>query len=133
MAGYLEGGMRALDHHPELVRRTERLDARRLADELAAAEPPLVLDVRSPRERAQSRIDGSLHIPLNHLRERLADVPRQRKIVVQCAGGYRSSMGASILMRHGVENVADLAGGIAGWQAAKLPTASGDIVAAARA
>jgi glyoxylase-like metal-dependent hydrolase (beta-lactamase superfamily II)/rhodanese-related sulfurtransferase len=130
VAGYLQGGMRALDHNPEPVQRTERWDAQRLADELASPEPPLVLDVRTPQERKASWIDGSLHIPLNHLHERLDEVPRDRKIVVQCAGGYRSSMGASILKRRGIENVADLTGGIAAWQAAKLPTAVADTTAA---
>ncbi len=119
--GYLNSSMAALDRRPDLLRQTERLDARRLADELAAAPPPLVLDVRSPREKQAAWIDGSLHIPLNHLGERLEEVPRGRKIVVQCASGYRSAMGASILRQHGFENVADLAGGINAWQAAKLP------------
>jgi hydroxyacylglutathione hydrolase len=119
--GYLDSGMEALDGRPDLLRQTERLGARRLAEELTAASPALVLDVRSPRERQVAWIDGSLHLPLNHLRERLAEVPRGRKIVVQCASGYRSAMGASILRQHGFEHVADLAGGITAWQAAKLP------------
>jgi len=119
--GYLSGGMEALAGRPELLREMERLDARQLAEELAVSPAPLVLDVRSPRERQQAWIEGSVHIPLNHLRERAAEVPRARKIVVQCAGGYRSAMGASLLRQQGFENVADLAGGIAAWQAARLP------------
>jgi len=121
VVGYLGGGMEALSGRPDLLGRMERLDARRLADELAAEPPPLVLDVRSPRERQQAWIGSSLHIPLNHLRERVEEVPRGAKIVVQCASGYRSTMGASILSQCGFEKVADLAGGIAAWQAAGLP------------
>jgi len=121
VAGYLEGGMRSLDARPGLVRRTERLDAQRLAEELRSPDPPLVLDVRTPREREEKRIDGSLHIPLNRLDERFDELPRVRRVVVQCATGYRSSIGASLLERRGIPDVTDLAGGIAAWDSARLP------------
>ncbi len=55
------------------------------------------------------------------LQERIAEIPRDRKIVVHCAGGYRSSMAASILAQHGITNVTEMAGGLAAWNAAKLP------------
>jgi rhodanese-related sulfurtransferase len=62
-----------------------------------------------------------VNIPLNHLEERLRELPHQRKIVVHCAGGYRSSIAVSILQKHQFENLAELAGGMAAWEAAKLP------------
>ena len=125
VAGYLEGGMSALDARPDLVRRTERLDAQRLAEELHSTAPPVVLDVRTPREHEQKRIEGSLHIPLNHLRERAHELPRDRRVVVQCATGYRSSIGASIVKRHGLLDVADLAGGLTAWENAGLAVTHG--------
>jgi rhodanese-related sulfurtransferase len=67
-------------------------------------------------------IPGSLHIPLNHLRERLGESPRDRPLVLHCAGGYRSSIAASLLQREGFEHVAELAGGITAWEANQLPT-----------
>ena len=51
----------------------------------------------------------------------LSDVPRDRPLVVFCAGGYRSSIAASLLQRDGFTNVSELAGGIAAWEAAGLP------------
>ena len=48
-----------------------------------------------PRERQQKRIAGSIHVPLNHLEERLGELPADRPLVVYCAGGYRSSIAAS--------------------------------------
>ena len=121
VAGYLEGGMQALAARPELVARTERVSPEQLAEELAEAsppsEPPFLLDVRLPREWSQTRIEGSVNIPLNHLQERISDVPRGRHIVVHCASGYRSSIAASLLKRHGFLDVADLAGGINAWPA----------------
>lgn len=124
VAGYLEGGMQALASRPDLVRRTERLDATTLAQELRSSDPPAVLDVRSPAERKSKRIENSVHVPLNHLRERLQEVPRTRRVVVQCASGYRSSIGASLLKLHGIDNVADLAGGINAWEASGLPVST---------
>lgn len=116
VAGYLTGGMQAVEARPDLVRRTERVTAATLAEQLAWPDPPVVLDVRTDRERQEGRIEGSLHIPLNHLRERMQEVPRGRSLVVTCAGGYRSSIAASLLQRHGIEDVADLVGGIEAWE-----------------
>lgn len=123
--GYLEGGMEALAGRPDLAGSTERASAPMLAEELASADPPLVLDVRNPREWAAKRIAGSLNVPLNHLQERVGEIPRGRRLAVHCAGGYRSSIAASILHQCGVGNVVELAGGVAGWEAAKLPLVAG--------
>jgi hydroxyacylglutathione hydrolase len=117
VAGHLEGGMQALDARPELVARIERITAATLAEQLGGPAPPLVLDVRSEREGREERIGGSLNIPLGRLEERLGEVPRERRVVVHCASGYRSSIAASLLRRHGLEEIADLVGGIGAWVA----------------
>jgi len=122
--GYLYGGMEALAGRPDLLRPTERVTASRVAEELAASDPPLVLDVRSPREWAMKHLEGSVNIPLSHLQERIGEVPRDRRIAVHCAGGYRSSIAASILHQHGIANLIEMAGGLAAWEAAKLPVVS---------
>ncbi|HEY9868923.1 MAG TPA: MBL fold metallo-hydrolase [Candidatus Obscuribacterales bacterium] len=119
IAGYLDGGMLALRDHPDLVRRCERVTAEELAERLASAEPPVVLDVRSEREYQTKHIEGSVNIPLNRLVERLKDVPRSKNMVIHCAGGYRSSIAASLLRLHDVVDAPDLVGGIAAWEAAK--------------
>jgi rhodanese-related sulfurtransferase len=85
----------------------------------------MVLDVRSPREWANKHIDGSVNVALNHLQERIAEIPRNRRIAVHCAGGYRSSIAASILHQHGITNLIEMAGGLAAWEAARLPVMSG--------
>ncbi len=122
--GYLRGGMQALEERPDLVWPTERVTAQMAAEELGSAEPPLVLDIRNPREWASKHIAASMNIPLNHLQERIAELPRDRRIAVHCAGGYRSSIAASILHHHGITNLIELAGGLAAWDAAKLPVVS---------
>ena len=125
VAGYLKGGMKATDSNPDLVQLTTRLAATTLAEQLASPTPPLVLDVRTPKERREKWIEGSLHIPLNHLRERIEEVPRDQKLVVHCAGGYRSSLAASLLRQFGLVDVGDLLGGITAWDKSGLPTLGG--------
>src|SRR5580698_7300497 len=123
--GYLRGGMEALAGREDLVWPTERVTAPMVAQELASADPPLLLDIRSPREWATKHIAGSINIPLNHLQERIAEIPRDRGIAVHCAGGYRSSIAASILHQYGITHLIEMAGGLAAWEAAKLPVVSG--------
>src|SRR5580698_7713666 len=122
--GYMNGGMAALAGRPDLVWPTERISAPMVAEELASPDPPLLLDIRNPREWVTKHIDGSVNVPLNHLQERIAEIPRDRRIAVHCAGGYRSSIAASILHQYGITNLIEMAGGLAAWDAAKLPVVS---------
>ena len=121
VAGYLENGLRALDSRPDLIVSTERLSAQAAAERLASAQPPLAVDVRTAREREQKHIDGSLSVPLNRLADHLSSLPKDRPLLVYCAGGYRSSVAASLLQRSGFHSVAEIAGGFAAWEAANLP------------
>ena len=116
VTGYLNEGMAALRSTPELIQRTPRITATKLAEKLMTAEWPLVLDVRAEHEWAQQRIDSSLNIPLPHLVDHLGDIPRDRPVVVHCASGYRSSIAASLLEHHGFTNIMDLVGGFDAWE-----------------
>jgi len=120
IAGYLRNGLQSLEARPELIAFTERLSSQFAAELISSSEPPVVLDVRAPREREQKHIEGSLSVPLNHLSERLQELPRDRPLLVYCAGGYRSSIAASLLQKQGFHQVSEIAGGMAGWEAAKL-------------
>src|SRR5262249_30682201 len=75
VAGYLKDGLGGVDARPELMTETERLSAPAAAEWLESSEAPLVLDVRAPREREQKHIAKSVAIPLNHLVERLGEIP----------------------------------------------------------
>lgn len=119
--GYLEGGFRSVDARPSLIVQTERITPELAAERLSAANPPLLVDVRSPNERAAKRIDGSLSMPGQELRDRLGELPRDRPMLVYCAGGYRSSLAASLMQRTGISDVSEIAGGLAAWEAARLP------------
>jgi hydroxyacylglutathione hydrolase len=124
VTGYLEGGMEALAGRADLVWPTKRASAPEVAEELASVSPPLLLDVRTPREWAAKHVDGSVNVPLNHLQERIGEITRERGIAVHCAGGYRSSIAASILQQYGITNLTEMAGGLAAWESARLPVVS---------
>ena len=121
VVGYLDGGMHVLEDRPDLLERTERASATQVAGQLASAAPPLVLDVRTPHEWEAKHIAGSINVPLNHLTERLSELPRDRAMIVHCAGGYRSAIAVSLLQRDGFEHLLELSGGLAAWEAAALP------------
>ena len=121
IAGYLQGGLNSVGARPERVAFTERLSAPFAAELLESKEPPLTIDVRTPGEREQKFIAGSVSIPLNRLADNLKNLPKDRPLLVYCAGGYRSSIAASMLQGSGFSPVSEIAGGIAGWEAAKLP------------
>lgn len=123
--GYLQDGMAALAERPDLIQTTERISPPMLADELTSSNPPLIIDVRTPAEWATGHIEGSINLPLTQLQQRIDEVPHNRRIAVHCAGGYRSSIAASVLRQHGITNLIELAGGIAAWEAAKLKTSTG--------
>jgi hydroxyacylglutathione hydrolase len=124
VAGYLQNGLRSLESRPDKVAFTERLSAPFAAELFSSSQPPLGIDVRTPHEREQKHIAGTLSIPLNRLIKNLETLPKDRPLLVYCAGGYRSSIAASLLQSSGFHPVTELAGGIAAWEAAKLPIQS---------
>lgn len=79
-----------------------------------AGEEIFLLDVREPYEYQIAQIGGTL-IPQNDVPNRLAEIPRDREIVVQCRSGARSQRIAEYLKQSGYANVANLAGGILAW------------------
>jgi hydroxyacylglutathione hydrolase len=121
IVGYLRDGLQSLESRPDLTVETQRVSSPLAATLLSSETPSLAVDVRTPREREQKFIEGSVSIPLNHLVERLSELPKNRPLLVYCAGGYRSSIAASLLQRSGFTQISEIAGGIAGWEAAKLP------------
>ena len=113
VAGYLDGGMGALKDREDLVAYTLQTPGAAVKRWIGEPDAPFVLDVRTPGEWEQRHIDGTTHIPLSRLVERLNEIPRNRPVVAMCAGGYRSSIAASLLQRAGFTRVSELTGGIA--------------------
>jgi hydroxyacylglutathione hydrolase len=82
--------------------------------------------VRNQNEWDNGHIAGARHIGLGYLAERMNEIPRDKPIVVQCAAGARSSIGASVLKAAGVDQVINLVGGYGAWLTAGLPTADAE-------
>lgn len=124
IAGFIATGAQAWRNRSELVRKSERFSPSGLAGQLAIPGAPLVLDVRAQSEWDVGHLAGATHIPLPQLEARAAELPRNRRIAVHCAGGYRSVIAVSLLERQGIGPLSDLEGGYMAWKAAQLPTVS---------
>jgi hydroxyacylglutathione hydrolase len=90
-------------------------------DVMLAADEVTLIDIRNPGERDFGTIPGAIPIPLAQLRTRLDQVPTGKPIVMHCAGGWRSSVAASLLRAQGFEDVSDLLGGYNAWADAHVP------------
>jgi rhodanese-related sulfurtransferase len=96
------------------------------ADALALREAgAFVLDVRQPDEWAAGHIPDATLIPLGDLPARVAEVPKDRQVVVVCRSGNRSATGRDVLLGAGYPSVTSMAGGMNDWTAAGYPTKSG--------
>jgi rhodanese-related sulfurtransferase len=98
----------------DLVQTSPRVTSAEV-DGLLAEDAIVLVDIRNPGEVELGRIPGSVNIPLAQLRNRLDMLPTDKPIVVHCAGGWRSSVAASLLRAQGFENVWDLTGGYNAW------------------
>jgi rhodanese-related sulfurtransferase len=95
-----------------------------LNGELAEAQPPVVVDVRTPDEAAKGYIEGALLIPIDQLMANLSQLPdKKANIVVMCQSGHRGALALIALRMLGYENVRNLGGGMNAWVAAELPVA----------
>jgi NADPH-dependent 2,4-dienoyl-CoA reductase/sulfur reductase-like enzyme/rhodanese-related sulfurtransferase len=88
-------------------------------NEVATLDPTktLLLDVRRADERAKGFIPGAIHIPLDELRTRLGELPRDREIIVSCHTGQRSYFACRLLTQNGF-HVRNLTGAWRTWSAA---------------
>lgn len=82
-----------------------------------------VLDVREPWEYEAGHIPGAVSIPQADLALRLAEVPKDRDVLVVCQSGVRSLRAAGFLKGIGYDRVINLAGGTGGWKKAGHPIA----------
>ena len=96
------------------------MNARELAERLTLGRLT-VLDVRTPAEWQSGHIEGSVNLPVGHLVERLADVPRDQAVATICESGGRASLAASILSRAGLRSVMRVRGGMAEYRRLSSP------------
>jgi len=92
---------------------------------LAKHESLYLLDVRTPGEYQQARLEGASLIPIDQLLKRLTEVPKDRPILVYCAVGSRSAQVVNYLARQGYPEVYNLYGGIYSWAQKGYPILQG--------
>ncbi|MEI7772435.1 MAG: SulP family inorganic anion transporter [Chloroflexales bacterium] len=115
----LAGGVIALGGHAPAAP-APALAARELWARLRGADPPLVVDVREPREYRLGHIPEAQLLPLPNILATPSPLPRDRPIILACRSGRRSARAAAHLAAHGHANVSILQGGMLAWEAAGL-------------
>nr|WP_243426436.1 rhodanese-like domain-containing protein [Caldicoprobacter guelmensis] len=91
-------------------------------DDLDKLDPQhtVLLDVRTPAEcKSIGTIPGAINIPVDSLRERIDEIPRDKTIVIYCQIGLRGYIAARILMQRGFTRVFNLSGGYTTYSMAK--------------
>jgi glyoxylase-like metal-dependent hydrolase (beta-lactamase superfamily II)/rhodanese-related sulfurtransferase len=118
VAGFLEGGVAAWERAGRPVGRLPQIAVDELRARLAEDPRWQVLDVRRPGEYADGHVPRAVSSPLDGLERALPDIDRTRPTAVICAGGYRSSAAASLLLKHGFGELCNVVGGTSAWLAA---------------
>lgn len=80
-----------------------------------------ILDVREDKERAGGHIKNDIHIPMASVKSKLSELDKNKKIIVYCRSGNRSSHICGTLTRAEFTSVYNLSGGFTAWQKANMP------------
>ncbi len=118
--GYLEGGFETWKNSGMLIDTVNRITADHLENELEKNIP--LIDVRKKSEFNAEHVLDAINIPLNELANRLNEIPKGKPFILNCAGGYRSMIAASILKQNGFTNFKDVIGGFNAIKNEGIPT-----------
>ncbi|ADU01732.1 MBL fold metallo-hydrolase [Mycolicibacterium gilvum] len=113
--GYLDRPFEVMFAHQDDVQMASRLTAKAFDQRAADIADLQVVDVRNPGEVAAGTIPDAITVPVGQLPARLDELDPAKPTVVYCAGGYRSSVAASLLRSRGFADVSDILGGFGAW------------------
>jgi rhodanese-related sulfurtransferase len=97
------------------VKGLENLSAEQVRERLKNTREYVFIDVREPQEYKQGHIQGFKNIPLSQLTQRLAEIDRNKEVILACRSGMRSTTAAKILRKNGFTRIAHLKNGILSW------------------
>ncbi len=122
VSGYVADGIASWSRAGLALEQVAQISVQELDDWLAnGGDRPQVVDVRKRAEWDQGRVAGALLKPLDKLNGMAGELDKSRPAAVYCKGGYRSSIGASLLQRAGIKQVINVIGGFDAWKACGLP------------
>lgn len=114
--GYLAQPYQTMVSHYEDTGIASRITATALSEKITDIPELQIVDVRNQGETAEGMVPGALNIPVNQLADRSNELDRHKPTVLYCAGGYRSSVAASLLRQQGFQDVSDVIGGYGAWK-----------------
>ena len=97
---------------------TQKVEIVHWRDIAGLQKDTLLLDVRTADEYSLGTLPNAINIPVDELRTRLSELPKDKPIVVSCAVGLRGYLAYRILTQHGFKNVKNLSGGYKTWSVA---------------
>lgn len=115
VVGYLSEPLAVMAEHPDRTQRASRLTVPEFDARRAEVDDLQIVDIRNPGEIALGAVEGAVPIPVGQLPSRFQELDPEAPTVVYCAGGYRSSVAASLLRNAGFDDVSDLLGGYGAW------------------
>lgn len=121
--GYLKGGFETWQNAGRPLGRTATVTAPEVRTMLQRGA--VVLDARNADEWTSGVLPDSILLNTAELEGRIDDIPRDRPVISTCSVGHRGGIGASILQRHGFEQVYQFMGGVKAWQAMEYPVEQG--------
>ena len=86
---------------------------------------PFVLDVRTPEEFASGHVPGAVNIPYDQVPSRLAEIPKDKEVVLYCRSGRRAGLAAAELEKAGYTDLQLMQGDMPAWEKAGLPVEGG--------
>jgi hydroxyacylglutathione hydrolase len=120
VAGYLHGGMTSWQTAGLPLQRITQMPVQELNDHLDQDDLN-ILDVRSDQEFLNGAVPGSQHIYLPHLEDNMSQLDHTKTVATYCGSGYRASIAASLLQKHGFASVINIPGSWSAWKSADLP------------
>jgi glyoxylase-like metal-dependent hydrolase (beta-lactamase superfamily II)/rhodanese-related sulfurtransferase len=117
--GYLKDGFQSWVKAGKDVDVLKRIDAEEFAKQYE--HKPLLIDVRKKSEFDSEHVLGAVNIPLNEINRHLAAFPKDKPFILNCAGGYRSMIAASMLKQRGWDNFVDVIGGFTEIKKTSVP------------
>lgn len=114
--GFLDEPYQVMFTNRDDVQIASRLTAVGMDERMRGIPGLQIVDVRNPGEVAGGVIPGAINIPVGELPARTDELDPAKPTVVYCAGGYRSSVAASLLRERGFADVSDILGGFGAWE-----------------